>query len=142
MDDRNAFRAKIRMLFSRSTPYNELQWVDEAGQIRGQIVVHGWDSQTPQAFHGHMSFYVWDTSDPSGNNRHHPLNIYWAARDPLDPPSEARQRSRIAFDHAYVDFMDSRLVMRSPNGDPWEIVVSDTGQLSTRPATTLPTPTD
>ena len=133
---------RVRLRYSRARPYNEVQWIDDSGAIRGQIVVHGWDSQTPARFHGHMSFYIWDTTDPSGNNRHHPMNIYWAVRDPADPASEPRHRSRIAFDHAYVDLMDSRLVMRSPDGRPWEIVVGDDGQLSSRRAVALPQPTE
>lgn len=138
----NTFPARIKLPYGPAQPYNELQWIDEAGAIRGQIVAHGWDSQTPPQFHGHLSFYVWDATDPSGNNRHHPMNIYWGVRDPADSPSEPRHRSRIAFDHAYVDLMDSRLVMRSADGQPWEIVVSDQGQLSTRKAIGLPAPTE
>jgi len=132
----NTFPAKIKQPFSKAVPYNEHQWIDEAGNVRGQILVHGWDSETPQQFHGHMSFYVWDTSDPSGNNRHHPLNIYWATRYQADPANDPRLRSRIAWDHSYFDLMDSVLVMGNH-----EVYVDPTGALKTRPKTLIPAPT-
>ena len=120
---------------ARRCPYNEHQWKDETGKIRGQILTHGWDSSNPQQYHGHMSFYVWDTSDPSGNNRHHPLNIFYGTRYAPDPASDPRFRSRIAWDHSYFDLMDSVLVM----GDTEVYILN--GKLATRPKTTIPAPT-
>lgn len=135
----NTFYHKIKQFFSKATPYNEHQWIDETGKVRGQILVHSWDSESPQQFHGHMSFYVWDTSDPSGNNRHHPMNIFYGVPYAPDSGGDTRHRSRIAFDHAYFDLMDSILVIKSPS-HTWEIYVDDSGALHTRAATAIPAP--
>ena len=147
---------KIKQLFSKAAPYSEHQWQDEKLRIRFQILGHNWDMSVPQVFHGHLSFYVWDMSDPSGNNRHHPLNVYMGVPDPAtDGPLSTivqldangkfvkalkRFRSRVALDHANLDLMDSELYKQSPNGTTWRISVDDAGVLHTAKAATPPVP--
>lgn len=124
-----------------SNPYNAHQWKTSDGFIWGQILVHNWDLESPQVFHGHMSFYVTDWSDPSGNRRHHPVNIHYGVPDPAtDGPLNTivalnadgtfnkalqRFRSNISFDHANLDLMDSVLYARSTSGKTYRMILVD-----------------